>query len=152
MDARVHQGARQPVTRAVAVDLGTRRIGIAVSDSSGTLAFPRPLVARCGDRAAEHRAIGQIVDEVGADVVVVGLPLGLDGRRGPAARAAAEEAAELGRALEGRGVVVETFDERFTTVAAHAGLASAGKGTRARRARVDSAAATVLLQAWLDAR
>lgn len=140
------------MTRAIGIDLGTRRIGIAVSDSSGSLAFPRPLVERCGDRTAEHRAIRQIVDEVSAGVVVVGLPLGLDGRRGAAARAAEEEAAALARTFEGRGVIVETFDERFTTVEAHAGLASVGNGGRARRARVDSAAATVLLQAWLDAR
>lgn len=140
------------MTRAVALDLGTRRIGIAVSDSSGTLAFPRPLVERRGDRAAEHRAIEAIVEEVGAEVVVVGLPLGLDGRHGPAAHAAAEEAAELARMLEGRGVVVETFDERFTTVEAHAGLAAAGAGGRVRRKRVDSAAAAVLLQSWLDSR
>lgn len=138
--------------RAVAVDLGTRRIGIAASDSSGALAFPRPFVARCGDRGAEHRAIIEIVDEVGADLVVVGLPIGLDGRQGSAASAAAQEAAELALALEGRGVCVEMFDERFTTVEAHAGLAAAGKGSRARRTRVDSAAAAVLLQAWLDAR
>lgn len=146
------RGAPHLVTRAVAVDLGSRRIGIAVSDAAGTLAFPRPLVERRGDRAAEHRLIAEIVDEVGAQVVVVGLPLGLDGRHGPAARAAADEAAELARALEGRGVVVETFDERLTTVQAATALVAAGASGRARRQRIDSAAATVLLQSWLDAR
>ncbi|MGH8981869.1 MAG: Holliday junction resolvase RuvX [Acidimicrobiales bacterium] len=140
------------MTRAVAVDLGTRRIGIAVSDSAGALAFPRPLVERCGDRAAEHVAIERIVDEVGAQILVVGLPLCLDGRRGPAALAAAQEATELARRFSVRGVDVVTFDERYTTVEAEAGLVAAGRGGRARRARVDSAAATVLLQSWLDAR
>lgn len=149
---RVQREVLTRVTRAVAVDLGARRIGIAVSDSAGRLAFPRPLIARRGDRDAEHRAIAAVVDEAGAEVVVVGLPLGLDGRRGAAASAAAEEAAELARALEGRGVAVVTHDERFTTVEAHAGLSAAGTGGRARRNRVDSAAATILLQAWLDAR
>jgi len=140
------------MTRAIAVDLGTRRIGVSVSDSSGTMAFPRPFLARSGDRAADHRSILEVVDDVGADVIVVGLPIGLDGRRGRAARGIEEEAAELAAALAGRGVDVELFDERFTTVEAHAVLSSAGKDTRARRNRVDSAAATVLLQAWLDGR
>jgi putative Holliday junction resolvase len=140
------------MTKAVAVDLGSRRIGVAVSDAAGSLAFPRPYIARHDDRALDHRAIAAVVDEVGADVVVVGLPLSLDGSRGPAARAAEEEAAELARSLEGRGVGVETFDERFTTVAARSALGSAGQRGRRRRMRVDSAAAAVLLQSWLEAR
>lgn len=140
------------MTRAVAVDLGTRRIGVAVSDSAGTMAFPRPRIDRSGDRGADHRAIAAVVDEVGATVVVVGLPLSLDGRRGPAAAAAVAEAEELGAALRQRGVTVETLDERLTTVSAEAGLATAGKRGTERRATVDSAAATVLLQSWLDRR
>lgn len=139
-------------TRAVAVDLGDRRIGVAVSDAAGSLAFPRPYIARHARRALDHRAIARVAEEIGAEVVVVGLPLSLDGSRGPAARAAEEEAAELARSLEGRGVTVETYDERFTTVAAAAALGSAGARARQRRARVDSAAATVLLQSWLESR
>ncbi len=140
------------MTRAVAVDLGSRRIGVAVSDAAGSLAFPRPHIARHGDRTLDHRAIAEVVDEVGAQVVVVGLPLSLDGSRGPAARAAEEEAVQLATSLEGRGVRVETADERFTTVAAEAALGVTGADARQRRMRVDSAAATVLLQSWLDAR
>jgi putative holliday junction resolvase len=139
-------------TKAVAVDLGARRIGVAVSDAAGALAFPRPYIARRKDRAFDHQAIAEVVDEVGAGVVVVGLPLSLDGRRGPAARAAEEEAQELATVLEGRGVTVETFDERYTTVAAQAALGSTGMRGRQRRMRVDSAAAAVLLQSWLEAR
>lgn len=137
--------------RAVAVDLGSRRIGVAVSDGRGSMAFPRPFIERSGDPAADHRAVAAVVAEAGADVLVVGLPLSLDGRQGPAARAAASEAAALAAALEGAGVRVETADERLTTVAAEAALAEAGVRGRARRRSVDSAAATVLLQAWLDA-
>jgi len=140
------------VTRAVGVDLGSRRIGIAVSDAAGSLAFPRPFVQRHKDRALDHQAIAAVVDEIGARVVVVGLPLSLDGRHGPAADAAAEEARALGTLLEPRGVRVETLDERLTTVTAHGALGAAGTGTRQRRVRVDSAAAAVLLQSWLDAR
>lgn len=140
------------MARAVGVDLGTRRIGVAVSDAGGTLAFPRSVILRRGDPAADLAAIVAVVDEVGADVVVVGLPLSLDGGRGPAARAALDVAGALGRLLEGRAVRVETADERFTTVSAAAAMSGAGKSARARRAGIDSASATVLLQSWLDAR
>lgn len=140
------------VTRAVAIDLGERRIGVAVSDSAGTMAFPRPRIDRTGDRAADHRAIAAVVDEVGAGVVVVGLPISLDGRRGIAAEAAAAEAGDLAGVLADRGVRVETLDERLTTVSAHAAMARTGKRSAERRGTVDSAAATVLLQSWLDRR
>jgi putative holliday junction resolvase len=140
------------MTRVVAVDLGARRIGVAVSDAGGTLAFPRPRIDRSGDRTVDHAAVAAVVDEIGAGVVVVGLPLSLDGRRGKAARDAVVEAQELARTLEGRGVTVETFDERFTTVSADAALAAAGWRAADRRGGIDSAAATVLLQSWLDSR
>ncbi len=138
--------------RAVGVDLGSRRIGIAVSDRTGSLAFPWGVVERSGDPTGERRRIAEVVAEAEADTVVVGLPLSLDGRAGPAARAAAEEAGCLAEELAAAGVTVETFDERLTTVSAQAALASAGTRGRAARRRIDSAAATVLLQAWLDAR
>jgi putative holliday junction resolvase len=140
------------VTRAVAVDLGSRRIGVAVSDDAGTLAFPRPVIERSGDLAADHRAIADVVAEVGAGVVVVGLPLSLSGARGPAAIAAEGEARQLARTLEEAGAHVELYDERLTTVTAHAAMASAGKRAASRRRSVDSAAATVLLQSWLAGR
>lgn len=140
------------MTRAVGVDLGSRRIGVAVSDASGSMAFPRPYIERGRERATDHQAIAAVVEEVGADVVVVGLPLSLDGSRGPAAQIAAEEADALAALLAPGGVRVETFDERLTTVTADAALGAAGTPARQRRLRVDSAAAAVLLQSWLDAR
>jgi putative holliday junction resolvase len=138
--------------RAVAIDLGSRRIGVAISDGAGTMAFPRPMIERTGDPAADRRAVAAVVAESEAVVLVVGLPLSLDGRHGPAARAATAEAAELASVLGDTGVRVETFDERLTTVSAEAALSGAGRRSRERRQSVDSAAATVLLQAWLDAR
>jgi putative Holliday junction resolvase len=137
--------------RVVAIDLGSKRIGVAVSDSGRTLASPRPAVQR-RDPEADRRALVALVEEVGARAVVVGLPRSLDGSDGPAARAAREEVRALAEALAGTGVAVETADERFTTVTATDRLAEAGKRGKAARAAVDSAAATVLLQAWLDAR
>jgi putative Holliday junction resolvase len=138
--------------KALGIDLGSRRIGIAVSDGARSLAFPRPCVKRRAERRFDHEVIARIAQEEGADVVVVGLPLSLDGRHGPAAAAAAEEARALAALLTPRGVRVETFDERLTTVSAHAALSASGTRGPKRRARVDSAAAAVLLQAWLDAR
>ncbi len=138
--------------RAAAIDLGSRRIGVAVSDGSGTLASPRCTVVRCGDPVADRASVVAVVLEAEARHLVVGLPLSLDGRRRAAALAAEEEAAALRALLEPQGVVVETFDERLTTVSAERSLAAAGRSGRSRRRVVDEAAAAVLLQAWLDAR
>lgn len=134
--------------RALALDLGSRRIGVATSDAGGVLASPRTTVDRSGDRARDHRRIAELVAEEDAGVVVVGLPRSLDGSIGPAAEAIQAEVAELAAVLD---VPVVTHDERFTTVTAHEQLRSAGVSGRRRRTVVDQQAATVLLQAWLDA-
>jgi putative Holliday junction resolvase len=136
----------------VALDLGSRRIGVAVTGGRSSLAFPRPAIIRSGDPATDLAAVRAVVEEAGATVVVVGLPLSLDGRHGPAARRALEETEGLAEGLADLGVAVESFDERLTTVSADAALAAAGRSGRQRRQVVDSAAAVVLLQAWLDAR
>ena len=142
--------ADRPIgTKALAVDLGTRRIGLAVSDRAGSMAFPHSVIVRSGDHGADRAAIAGAVAEAGATTVVVGLPLSLDGSDGPAARDARLEAAALQGALVGIEVVL--FDERLTTVSAEAALVAAGRRGRDRRAVVDSAAAAVLLQSWLDA-
>ena len=131
--------------RVLGLDLGTRRIGVAVS--SGTLATPHSVLERAADHAADHAAVAGLVAELGAERVVVGLPLSLDGSMGPAARAAAAEAEALGDFL---GVPVETYDERLTTVTADRSLSSLGLPGQARRRVVDKVAAAVMLQAWLD--
>ena len=135
--------------RVLGVDLGSRRIGIAVSDGSGTIASPHTVLQRGGDVAADHRAIADLVREVEAERVVVGLPLSMSGRPGPAARAASEEAEALGAVVP---VPVELFDERLTTVSAERALRDQRVGGRARRGVVDKVAAAVMLQAWLDGR
>jgi putative Holliday junction resolvase len=138
--------------RAVGVDLGARRIGIAASDSGGTLATPRGTIVRTGDAARDRRALVDLVVEEEAVVVVIGHPLSLDGSRGPAAVAAEAEAEALGALLEGLGVTVELFDERLTTVSAHQALRAGGIKGRNQRAVVDQTAAAVMLMAWLDGR
>jgi len=132
--------------RVVAVDLGSTRIGVAVSDPSGVLASPYEVVPR-DERS--HDRLQAIVEEIGAELVLVGMPLSLDGSKGPAARAIEAEVAELRALLP---VPVEVHDERFTTVTAHQQLAASGKRSKARRKTVDQAAAAVLLQSWLDGR
>jgi putative Holliday junction resolvase len=136
--------------RVVALDLGSRRIGVAFSDSRRTLASPWGTIERSGDAGRDRAAIVDAVREVDATVVVVGLPLSLSGSAGPAARAALAETEALRGALEPLGVAVETADERFTTVEAQRSLSAAGRKGKASRRVVDSAAAMVLLQAWLD--
>jgi putative Holliday junction resolvase len=135
--------------RILALDLGSRRIGVAVSDATETLASPRPVLERSGDRARDHGRVADLVADEEAGLVVVGLPLSLDGTEGPAAQQARAEAEELRVAL---AVPVKVHDERLTTVTAHQLLADQGLDSRRRRSVVDGAAAAVLLQAWLDGR
>jgi putative holliday junction resolvase len=135
--------------KAMGVDLGERRIGVAVSDSGGALAFPLCVIDRGGDPAADHRRLAAVAAEHEVATVVVGLPLSLDGSQGPAAASAVAEAARLAAAVAPIRVV--TFDERLTTVSAAVGQRAAGKSVKAARPTIDSAAAAVLLQAWLDA-
>jgi putative holliday junction resolvase len=133
----------------IGVDLGSRRIGVAVSDASGSVAGPLATVERTGDLARDHRALADLVAEEEAEMVVVGLPLSPSGRRGPAARAAEEEIEALAAALP---VPVETWDERFTTVEAGRTLVEMKVRASDRRKTIDKMAAAVMLQSWLDAR
>jgi len=133
--------------RVLALDLGSKRVGVAVSDAGGTLASPRTVLQRSGDITQDHRRIAAMVAEEEAQLVLVGLPLSLDGGDGPAAIAARSEAATMAGLLT---VPVILHDERLTTVTAHRLLAERGLDSRARRKVVDQAAAAVMLQAWLD--
>lgn len=145
------KGSADPETgRVVALDLGSRRIGVAYSDRARTLASPWGTIERGGDPVQDRVAVRDAVREVGATTVVIGLPLSLSGQAGPAARAALEEAAALRAVLEPLGVSVETADERLTTVEAERALRASGRRGRSARQVVDAAAAMVLLQSWLE--
>jgi putative Holliday junction resolvase len=139
------------VSRTLGVDLGSRRIGLALSDASGTLASPLDVLTRSGDRARDHAAILAVAREHMVDTIVVGLPRSLSGGEGPAARAARVEIEEL-RAAAGPGIAIEEFDERFTTVIAQRSLVEAGVRRDARKKVVDKVAAAVMLQSYLEAR
>ena len=133
--------------RAVGVDLGSKRIGVSLSNSEGTLATPFETVHRTGDTTRDHRAIKALVDEAEAEVVVVGLPLSLDGTEGPQARKYRAEAEQIAKVV---GVPVVVHDERFTTATADFYLSQAELDSRQKRKVIDMVAATVMLQDWLD--
>jgi putative Holliday junction resolvase len=135
--------------RVLAFDLGSVRIGVAITDTHQRMASPLRLVNRGGDRAGDRRALALIVAEEEAIGVVVGLPLSLDGTVGPAAQGVLDEIAAMREML---GVEVETVDERFSTVAANQALRAGGHRGQKARQRVDEVAATVFLQSWLDRR
>ena len=137
------------VGRVLALDPGQRRIGVAVSDRDRTMAFPRPAVAV--DDADRHLdVLVALVEDEGAVAVVVGLPKGLDGREGASARSARAFAASLATRLGGAAVSVELHDERLTTVQAAGSLRAAGRAAHQQKTSIDSAAATVLLEAWIS--
>jgi putative Holliday junction resolvase len=133
--------------RALGLDLGSKRIGVAIGDRTGTIASPLKVLQRSGSMRRDHQTIAELVIEEEADIVVVGLPLNMSGSSGPAAKAAIDEAAAMATVV---GVPVVTFDERRTTVTADNAMMEANMRAEARRRIVDKIAAAVMLQNWLD--
>lgn len=134
--------------RALGLDLGERRVGVAVCDSAGTVATPVETLVRTGDPDRDLQAMADQVHQWEAEIVVVGLPVSLDGSEGPAARTARAETGRLERLLE---VPVVSYDERLTTVIAERSLMEQQMKGPQRRGVVDQVAAAVMLQSWLDA-
>lgn len=131
--------------RRLGVDVGSVRIGVALSDPGGILASPLETVARDGCDLAR---LGDLVRQYEVVEVVVGLPRQLSGATGSAAREAQEYADRLGRRIA--PVPVQLVDERLSTVGATRGLRERGMRARAQRSVVDQAAAAYILQGWLD--
>lgn len=133
--------------RAAAVDLGKVRVGLAIADELGLMAHPRPYL----DGRDPHRVVGTLVrlaEAEGITVFVIGLPRHLNGKEGLPAQRARRFAESLAKRTSAK---VELIDEWLSTVEAHARLRAQGTSSRDARERVDSAAAAVLLQSWLDA-
>jgi putative holliday junction resolvase len=135
--------------RVLALDVGTRRLGVAVSDPTGSVATPLATLPR-RSAEADASAIARLAAEQEAGTVVAGLPVSLSGRQGPAARAVRAYVDRLRELLP--DLAFEFADERLSTVEAERALVAGGVGRRARRDVVDQVAASVFLQAWLDAR
>lgn len=142
-------GARRRGVRALGIDPGSKRIGIAVSDPSGTIASPLTVLIRSRSRRHDLEELARIAREEEAEVIVVGLPLNLDGSEGAAAKAAIAQARQLATVVD---VPVEMHDERLTTVTADRRMIEAGLDALARRKVVDKIAAAIMLQSWLDSR
>jgi putative holliday junction resolvase len=135
--------------RVLGIDLGSKRVGVAVSDGDQRLATAATTLHRRGDRTREHRELAELVADYEAVGVVFGLPRSLSGAIGPAAEGVLAEVEEVRLRL---AVPVELIDERLTTVAASSALRAAGRAARQQRSVIDKVAAAVLLQSWLDRR
>ena len=137
-----------PRGRILALDLGEKRLGVALSDPSGTVASPLATVPHRSRREDVERIVA-LSREHEVTAVVVGWPRNMDGTSGPTARRAEVFARALGRALS---VPVELWDERLSSVAADRALLEADVTRRRRRDLRDRVAAALILQGWLDAR
>ena len=136
------------MSRVVGIDPGQARIGVAISDDEGSIAFPRETVPARGGTAEAARRVREALGNDDISLAVVGLPLRLDGSEGEAARRARAFGEALAGALE---VEVVYWDERLTTVAAERSLREMGRRGAKQREVVDQSAATILLQGYLDA-
>jgi putative Holliday junction resolvase len=135
--------------RALGIDPGSKRIGVAVSDLSGSIASPLVVIQRSRSKQHDLAEIARLAREEEADVIVYGLPLNMDGSMSKAAKAATFEAKQLATLVD---VPVEMHDERLTTVSADRSMLDAGMNAQRRRQVVDKVAAAIMLQSWLDAR
>ena len=134
--------------RILALDVGERRIGVAVSDETATLARPLTAITRAS-RREDFGRIAQLAAEQGAERIVAGYPRSLSGAEGPQAQRVRRYVEAL---AQGLSVPVEMWDERYTTVVATERLRDARPRQRRDRGQLDAAAAAVLLQDYLDAR
>ena len=135
--------------RALGIDLGGKRIGIAISDNDGKVATPLQVLTRSKNTKEDHKKINDLVSELEAEFVVVGMPYSLNGDKGPAAKAVEKEVEELASVVS---VPVDVHDERLTTVIAAQELSLQGLDNKRQRKVIDQVAASVILQSWLDNR
>ena len=135
--------------RALGIDLGGKRIGIAISNNDGKVATPLQVLTRSKNTKEDHKKINDLVSEWEAEFVVVGMPYSLNGDKGPAAKAVEKEVEELASVVS---VPVDVHDERLTTVIAAQELSLQGLDNKRQRKVIDQVAASVILQSWLDNR
>ena len=131
----------------MALDVGDRRIGIAVSDAMRVIAAPHSVYTRVG-YGPDVRFLQRLYQELDADLIVCGLPRNMDGTEG----FQAEKVRGLAKKLTEAGLPVQFQDERLSTVSAHQALIEGGMRREERKGTVDKVAAAVILQSYLDAR
>jgi putative Holliday junction resolvase len=135
--------------RVAALDIGEVRIGIAVCDYLETAAFPVGVLQRAGSLKRDIATVAAAIAEQEADAVLVGLPLSLDGEVGPQARRVQGFAKALERAVD---LPIVYWDESLSSVEADELMIAQGVSRRKRRARIDQAAAALILESYLDHR
>ena len=133
----------------VGVDHGTKRIGLAIADPSGSIASPAGVLAAPGTGSKNAAAVVKWAEDREPAGFVVGLPLNMDGSRGPQAQICEQFAAELARLSS---LPVELWDERLSSFQADSWMTDAGLTRAQRKKRRDALAAQVILQSFLDAR
>lgn len=134
--------------RVLGLDVGDRRLGIAISDETGTIASPSGVYER-RSFSQDLAHLADLIHELGVERIVVGLPLNMDGTEGEQAAKVRAFAQAL---ADGIGLPVELLDERLTTVEAERVIAYSGIAKQKKRQLKDALAAVLLLQAWLDRR
>jgi putative Holliday junction resolvase len=137
------------MTRLLGIDFGERRVGLALSDPSGTIASPLETVRRRSGKRMPLAALERVAREYDVDRVVVGLPLDLAGRETEWCSEVRAAGDELARRLD---IPVSYMDERLTSVRAEKAVRGGGlpRSKREEKGRVDAAAAAFILQSWLD--
>ena len=133
--------------RVIGIDLGSKRIGIALSDSDLTVATPLDVIERSGNVENDHIAILKITDEWEVKRIIVGLPISLDGTLGSSAQSVMDEIKMLESVTD---IPIETHDERFTTVTAEQILLQQNVKRDKKKRVIDKVAAAIILQGWID--
>ena len=133
--------------RAMGLDVGERRVGVAIGDELGMISSPLTTVQR---RDGDLTELRDLAIAKGVDRLVVGLPTGLSGREGPQAAVVRQFADALGAAV-GPEIPIVFWDERLTTTVAERMLQDSGRWRRRQKGDVDAVAAAVILQGYLDA-
>ena len=133
--------------RVLGIDLGSKRIGVALSNTERTVATPYSVLHRTLNKSKDHQAIKLLAEEWESGLLIVGLPLSLDGSLGPAAKNVLDEIQLL---QVNTGLEVESIDERYSTTSAKQSLQAQGISEKEQKMLVDKVAASIILQTWLD--
>jgi putative Holliday junction resolvase len=144
-------GFAEQAGRVLGVDFGDRRVGLAVSDESRTVAFPHDVLEVAPREKNIAGKVGAVALRLGVKTVVVGVPYTMGGQLGEQAAVVLTFIRQLREKLKGNIEVVE-WDERLTSVQAERAMQEAGLSSRQQRGKLDKVAAALLLQAWLDNR
>jgi putative holliday junction resolvase len=143
------EAAKPPLPgRVMALDLGEKRIGVALSDETRTIARSHAVLPRTS-RLADFEKIGQMIDEHRVTLLIVGLPIPLNGVEDDMTAWVRDYTADLGRRI---AIPIEFWDESFTTAQAQASMRARGKKAKQQRQWVDAVAAAFILQDYLDAK